>query len=105
MKEVRKPSEKDRQKAPDRVAPENPFQQLVRGEHGDPFAILGQHPIDGGTGRLIRVFAPEAAQGKACVGQVLDPILELIEPLVLLAVGGGARLVSGCGLRLQSSFT
>ena len=62
MKEIRKPSKKDRQKAPDRVASEQPFQQLVRGEHGDPFAILGPHRIEGDTGRLVRVFAPDAAQ-------------------------------------------
>ncbi len=68
MKEVRKPSEKSRLKAPDRMVSENPFERLVRGEHGDPFAILGQHPIEGGGGKVIRVLAPDAAQVKVVAG-------------------------------------
>jgi 1,4-alpha-glucan branching enzyme len=44
------------------MVPENPFERLVRGEHGDPFAILGQHPIEGGGGKVIRVLAPDAAR-------------------------------------------
>jgi 1,4-alpha-glucan branching enzyme len=62
VKEVGKPKEKRRLKAPDRAVPENPFERLVRGEDGDPFAILGQHPMDGGKGKVIRVFAPDAAR-------------------------------------------
>ena len=62
MKEGRRPTKKSQRKAPGRGVPENPFERLVRGEHGDPFAILGQHPIDGGAGRVIRVFAPDAVR-------------------------------------------
>jgi len=68
VKEVRKPSEKSRLKAPDRMVSENPFERLVRGEHGDPFAILGQHPIEGGAGKVIRVLVPDAAQIKVVAG-------------------------------------
>jgi 1,4-alpha-glucan branching enzyme len=38
--------------------PADEAQRLVRGEHHDPHAILGAHPMDGG--HVIRTFHPEA---------------------------------------------
>ena len=33
---------------------------IVRGQHGNPFAVLGQHPD--GESQILRVFAPDAAE-------------------------------------------
>jgi 1,4-alpha-glucan branching enzyme len=39
------------------------IEALVRGEHGDPFALLGPHPADGGV--ELRVFQPDARSVEA----------------------------------------
>ena len=43
------------------------IQTLVRGEHGDPFAVLGPHPSPDG-GITVRVFMPGAAEVAVVVG-------------------------------------
>src|ERR671931_1709445 len=38
------------------------IEAVVRGEHGDPFAVLGPHPVTGDTGPAlaVRAFLPGA---------------------------------------------
>ena len=43
------------------------IQTLVRGEHGDPFSVLGPHPSPDG-GIIVRVFMPGAAEVAVVVG-------------------------------------
>jgi 1,4-alpha-glucan branching enzyme len=40
---------------------------LVRGEHGDPFSVLGPHPAAAGT--VVRAFVPRAAGVRLRVGR------------------------------------
>src|SRR3990172_4233448 len=39
------------------------MERILRGEHSDPFHILGAHPVqsDGKTGVAVRAFLPQAA--------------------------------------------
>ncbi len=39
--------------------PEDEVALIATGEHGDPFAVLGRHPLDGGR-TLVRAFVPGA---------------------------------------------
>ncbi len=41
-------------------------QAIVHGEHGDPFAVLGMHPVvaDGASGLAVRAFLPTAAAAR-----------------------------------------
>ena len=41
--------------------PVEQLDQIVRGEHGDPHAVLGAHPHEGGvTVRVLRPLAPRS---------------------------------------------
>ena len=42
------------------LPPEAEIHAILRGQHGNPFAVLGMHPD--GEGQIVRVFAPEAAE-------------------------------------------
>lgn len=44
------------------TVPAAEVEALVRGEHGDPFRILGPHRIEGGRAIAIRAFLPGAAR-------------------------------------------
>ena len=47
--------------APDTLLPaESEIDAIVRGQHGNPFAVLGMHPD--GEAQVVRVFAPDAAE-------------------------------------------
>ncbi|HTE65980.1 MAG TPA: alpha-amylase family glycosyl hydrolase, partial [Candidatus Binatia bacterium] len=54
-------------------------ERLLRGEHHDPHAILGVHPL--GDGRVIRAFHPEATG--------VDLLLPKAEPQPMEALGDG----------------
>ena len=43
---------------PDWRAPDGAVDAILAARHGNPFAVLGPHPVDGGT--AIRAFAPDA---------------------------------------------
>jgi 1,4-alpha-glucan branching enzyme len=41
---------------------------LVRGEHGDPFSVLGPHPVDGGARWVVRALLPDAREAFVVAG-------------------------------------
>jgi 1,4-alpha-glucan branching enzyme len=60
------------------TAPADEVQLIIQGEHGDPFHVLGEHPVKlaGQPGVALRAFLPQAAQvwalrSSAGVSQVL----------------------------------
>jgi 1,4-alpha-glucan branching enzyme len=54
----------------------NDVQLIVRGEHSDPFAVLGPHwnEQDGGKSLLIRVFRPSAAEATVLWGKKAEAL-------------------------------
>ena len=42
------------------LPPEGEIDAIVRGQHGNPFAVLGMHPD--GDAQIVRVFAPDAGE-------------------------------------------
>jgi 1,4-alpha-glucan branching enzyme len=54
---------------------EDALEALIRGDHADPFAILGAHPAEGGV--AVRVFQPNAARVELIRPNRSAPALEL----------------------------
>ncbi|KNG92165.1 1,4-alpha-glucan branching protein GlgB [Pseudaestuariivita atlantica] len=50
---------------------------LIEGRHGDPFALLGPHEVDGT--RYVLAFDPGAARMAGKVGEVLHPLAPLLD--------------------------
>src|SRR5215217_3642719 len=50
-------------------------QALVEGRHGDPFGILGEHPVDGGS--VIRVLMPGALLVEVLARETGHPLTRL----------------------------
>ncbi|CAN5262530.1 1,4-alpha-glucan branching protein GlgB [soil metagenome] len=61
------------------VPPANEIGRLARGEHHDPHAVLGAHPVDGGS--VVRAFHPDAQSAALVTSEG--------EPTPMEPVGGG----------------
>jgi len=48
------------------------FDAICRGTHGDPFGVLGCHPVEGGD-RVVRAFLPEAVRAWVVAGAAGTP--------------------------------
>jgi 1,4-alpha-glucan branching enzyme len=72
-------------------------QALVEGRHGDPFAILGQHPVEHGS--VVRVFMPGATAVELVSPETGDRLasLEIVHPAGLFAT----HLDRHCAYRLR----
>lgn len=51
--------------------------RLARGEHRDPFAVLGKHKAREGAGFCVRVFRPDAVAAALRCGSATEPMREL----------------------------
>jgi 1,4-alpha-glucan branching enzyme len=60
-------------------------QALIEGRHGDPFGILGSHPVDGGS--IVRVFMPRALTVEVLARETRRSLtrLQLVHPDGLFA--------------------
>ncbi len=57
------------------VVPGSTFDAIVRGEHGDPFSLLGPHPVDDAI--VLRALAPGAVAMRARVGRRVVPLVRV----------------------------
>lgn len=82
------------------------IQEILRGQHANPFSILGMHSHDKGA-LVVRVFAPEAAEVTVIerdTGQAVAT-LERIDPEGFFSGSIGKRRAFAYHLRLRAGDT
>src|SRR5687768_1072825 len=81
--------------SPPAVLAEEPgvLDALARGEHGDPFGVLGPHSVETDTGPalVLRVLAPGAVSVRARVGRRMVPLARVHDGGIFTAVLEAAR--------------
>ena len=65
-------SQEEKQKA---TVSTGEIEAIVGGYHGNPFAVLGPHEVDGGL--AIRAFLPQASEASVQIQEQMHPLARL----------------------------